>query len=265
MNELSRRRRPVVPAERRRLILEMLREQGSVSVAAVEEHFSVSPMTARRDLALLAEGGHARRTHGGAVLPELAAHEDSFHSRLEQNVEEKLRLARAVAQTLKPDETVFVDSSSSSYYIVRAILESGLRLTLLTNSVPVMAVVGSADAPNVELIGLGGSFRKLTRSFVGAETVRTIENFFADRLVFSVKGIELEGHLTDPDPLEAEVKRAMIARARTVVLVAAPQKFDERGLNVIVPASAVDTAYLADPPTAGVRRLESAGVEVHCV
>jgi DeoR/GlpR family transcriptional regulator of sugar metabolism len=251
-----------VPAERRRLILEMLRERGSVSVGTVEERFGVSPMTARRDLALLAETGYARRTHGGAVLPELAAHEDSFQSRLEQDVKSKLRLARAVVATLEPNETLFVDSSSSAYYIVREILEVGLRITLLTNSVPVMAVVSNTEAPQVELIGLGGSFRKLTRSFVGAHTVRAIENFFADRIVFSVKGIELEGYLTDPDPQEAEVKRAMIARARTVLLVAAAQKFDERGLNAIVPASAVDIAYLADPPIAGVRTLEAAGVEI---
>src|SRR5438874_2073261 len=80
-------KRTVVPAERRRLILEMLREHGSLTVASVEEAFDVSPMTARRDLALLAEGGNARRTHGGAVLPELAAHEDSFQSRLGQDVD----------------------------------------------------------------------------------------------------------------------------------------------------------------------------------
>jgi DeoR/GlpR family transcriptional regulator of sugar metabolism len=255
-------KRTIVPAERRRLILEMLRGQGSVSVAAVEDHFSVSPMTARRDLALLAEGGYARRTHGGAVLPELAAHEDSFQSRIEQDVEAKVRLAKAVVATLKPDETVFVDSSSSAYYIVREILDSGVRVTVLTNSVPVMTAIGSTDAPQVDLIGLGGSFRKLTRSFVGTHTVRAIESFFADRIVFSVKGIELDGYLTDPDPLEAEVKRAMIARARTVVLVAASQKFDERGLNVIVPASAVDEAYVADPPAAGVRTLEAAGAHI---
>jgi DeoR/GlpR family transcriptional regulator of sugar metabolism len=258
-------KRTVVPAERRRLILEMLREQGSVSVAAVEDHFGVSPMTARRDLALLAESGYARRTHGGAVLPELAAHEDSFQSRLEQDVDAKLRLAKAVVATLEPDETVFVDSSSSAYYIVREILDVGLRVTILTNCVPIMTAVGNTDAPQVELIGLGGSFRKLTRSFVGTHTVRAIESFFADRIVFSVKGIELEGYLTDPDPLEAEVKRAMIARARTVVLVAASQKFDERGLNVIVPASTVDVAYLADPPAAGCRTLEAAGVEIRKV
>jgi DeoR/GlpR family transcriptional regulator of sugar metabolism len=251
-----------VPAERRRLILEMIRDRRSVSVGAVEQHFGISPMTARRDLALLAESGYARRTHGGAVLPELAAHEDSFQSRLEQDVEAKVRLAKAVVATLKPDETVFIDSSSSAYYVVREILDAALRITLLTNSVPVMAAIASADAPQVEVIGLGGSFRQLTRSFVGAQTVRAIESFFADRIVFSVKGIELEGYLTDPDPPEAEVKRAMIARARTVVLVAAADKFDERGLNVIVPAGMVDIAYLADPPAAGVRTLEGAGVEI---
>ena len=254
-----------MPADRRRLILEMLREQGSVSVAAVEDQFGVSPMTARRDLALLAESGYARRTHGGAVLPELASHEDSFQSRLEQDVEAKMRLAKAVVATLKPDETVFVDSSSSAYYIVREILDVGLRVTLLTNSVPIMAAVGTADAPQVDLIGLGGSYRKLTRSFVGAQTVRAIESFFADRIIFSVKGIEREGFLTDPDPLEAEVKRAMIGRARTVSLVADAHKFDERGLNVIVPASTVKVAYLADPPAAGCRTLEAAGVEIRKV
>ena len=262
MEPLRNGKRTVVPAERRRLILEMLRERGSVSVAAVEDHFSVSPMTARRDLALLAETGYARRTHGGAVLPELAAHEDSFQSRLEQDVEAKVRLAKAVVATLETDETVFIDSSSSAYYIVREILESGLKITVLTNSVPVMAAITSTDVPQVDLIGLGGTFRPLTRSFVGTHTVRAVESFFADRIVFSVKGIELEGFLTDPDPLEAEVKRAMISRARTVVLVAAAQKFDERGLNVIVPAAAVDRAYLADPPPAGVRTLEAAGAEI---
>ena len=70
MTGISDEKQPVVPAERRRMILELLREQGSVSVAAVEERFGISPMTARRDLALLAESGYVRRTHGGAMLPD---------------------------------------------------------------------------------------------------------------------------------------------------------------------------------------------------
>ena len=128
-----------------------------------------------------------------------------------------------------------------------------------------MTAVGSSDGSNVDLVGLGGGFRKLTRSFVGAETVREIQTFYADRLVFSVKGIEAEGFLTDPDPLEADVKRAMIRRARTVILVAVAKKFDERGLSVIAGADRIHAAYLADPPAEGVDTLEVAGVEVNKV
>jgi DeoR/GlpR family transcriptional regulator of sugar metabolism len=128
-----------------------------------------------------------------------------------------------------------------------------------------MSLLGGSNAPQFELIGIGVSFRKLTRSFVGAEAVRMIERFFVDQIAFSVKGIEMEGYLTDPDPLEAEVKRAMIDRARSVPLVAHSQKFNERGLNVIASASQVDTAFLSDPPPAGVRVLESAGADVVAV
>ena len=145
---------------------------------------------------------------------------------------------------------------------MREILELATPLTLLTNSLPAMSLVGGGEVPQIDLIGIGGTFRKLTRSFVGAEAVRMVERFFVDRIVFSVKGIELSGFLTDPDPLESEVKRAMIGRARSVVLVAQAQKFNERGLNVVVPAGQVDTAYLTDPPAAGARALESAGVDV---
>jgi DeoR/GlpR family transcriptional regulator of sugar metabolism len=91
------------------------------------------------------------------------------------------------------------------------------------------------------------------------------QRFSADRTFFSVKGIEIDGSLTDPDALEAGVKRAMIGRARTVVLVADSHKFDEHGLNVVVPAGATHVAYLAGGSTAGQKLFREAGVELHLV
>jgi DeoR family transcriptional regulator of aga operon len=253
-----------LPEERRRQILELLRERGSIAVSVVEERFGVSPMTARRDLAVLADSGHATRTHGGAVLPDLSGHEDSFRHRVEQHVEKKIRLARAAVAMLNPSESLFLDSSSSAYYVARAILESGLRITLLTNSLPVMSLVG-AEHPNVDLIGLGGSFRKLTDSFVGPETVRAIQRYSADRVVFSVKGITVDGYMTDPHPLEAEVKRTMIDHSQTTVLVVTGQKFDERALSVVAQADRVETAFVSNPRAGNVRSLENLGVEVRQV
>jgi DeoR/GlpR family transcriptional regulator of sugar metabolism len=253
-------RDPLVPEERRRLILELLRERRSITVGAVERQFGVSPMTARRDLAILVQEGHARRTHGGAVLPDLAAHEDSFRYRLELEVAEKERLARAVVGTLEPSETLFVDSSTTGFYLARAILGSGLGVTVLTSSLPVMNLLGNADAPNVDLIALGGTFRKLTHSFVGPDTVRALRGYLVDRVVFSVKGVTKDGFLTDADPLEAEVKRSMIAHAQTAVLLATARKFDDRGLAVVGRVEDVDVAYVSEPAFEAIRMLEAHGV-----
>ena len=253
----------LVPEQRRRLILELLRERRSITVGAVEQHFGVSPMTARRDLAILVREGHARRTHGGAVLPDLAAHEDSFRHRLELEVEDKERLARAVVATLEPSETLFVDSSTTGFYFARALVEASISVTVLTSSLPVMNLIGNAGVPHVDLIALGGTFRRLTHSFVGPDTVRALRGYLVDRVVFSVKGVTREGFLTDADPLEAEVKRAMIAHAQRAVLLATAQKFDDRGLAVVAPLEEVDIAYVIDPGHDAIRTLEAHGVSTH--
>ena len=114
---------------------------------------------------------------------------------------------------LAPRETVFLDSSTTSYYVARRMVETGIAATVLTNSLPVMELVFNEGGPDLELIGMGGTLRRLTRSFVGPFAVRTVQGHFADRLFLSVKGVTADGMLTDADALEAEVKRTMIAQA----------------------------------------------------
>ena len=87
-------------------------------------------------------------------------------------------------------------------------------MTVLTNSLPVMDLMAQSGAAHAELIGLGGWLRKQTRSFVGPATIAAIERHFADKLLFSVNGFASDGVLTEADPLEAEVKRAMVGPLR---------------------------------------------------
>jgi DeoR/GlpR family transcriptional regulator of sugar metabolism len=233
---------PGVLAEtRRREIAERLRANGAVTVAEVEERFGVSPMTARRDLAELERRGVVRRTHGGAVLPTISAHEDSFARRLDVDADAKLRLAMAAVDLLTPRETVFLDSSTTTYYVARRLVETGLAATVLTNSLPVMELLFKEGGPGLEVIGIGGTLRRLTRSFVGPFAVRTVQGHFADRLFFSVKGVAHNGMLTDADPLEAELKRTMIEQAGESVLLIDQSKLSTRGLSVIAPLAEVAT------------------------
>jgi DeoR/GlpR family transcriptional regulator of sugar metabolism len=253
------------PDERRRLIAQRLRQHGSVSVSGLEAEFGISPMTARRDLDELERRGVAQRTHGGAVLPGLASHEDSFLQRLEVEVDAKERLAEAALALLEPGEAVFVDSSTTAYFAARRIVRENLRCTLLTNAVPVMDLLYEVDAGQVELVGAGGTLRKLTRSFVGPLAVRAIESHFADHVIFSVRGVTADGLLSDPDPLEAEVKRAMIARAREAILLVDASKFDRSALAQIGDVSQVRVILAADAPDAALLPFERAGVDIRRV
>ena len=132
---------------RRAAIVDLLRSTGSVTVGELEERFGISSMTARRDLADLERQGLARRTHGGAVLPAISAHEDSFVARVETAPEAKQALARAAVATLAPRQSVFLDSSSTAYFVAQRILEEGLPLTIITNSLPIMELVGTSESP----------------------------------------------------------------------------------------------------------------------
>src|SRR5919106_2816456 len=227
----------VLAESRRAAIAELLRSSGSVTVAQLEKRFGVSPMTARRDLSDLERQGLARRTHGGAVLPAITAHEDSFATRLEAETAAKAALADEAVQMLAPRQSVFLDSSSTAYFVARRIVQEGLAVTLITNSQPVMELVATSGAANLELIGVGGTLRRLTRSYVGPFAIHTVLGHFADRLFLSVKGITSDGTLTDADPLEAEVKRAMIAHAEEAMLLVDRSKLATRGLSAIGPVS----------------------------
>ena len=250
---------------RRRAIAEALRASGSIAVADVQTRFGVSPMTARRDLDELERRGVLRRTHGGAVLPTTSAHEDSFARRLRVEIEAKERLAAAAVALLAPRETIFLDSSTTSYFVARATIARGLPVTVLTNSLPVMELVFSEGGTDVELIGVGGTLRRLTRSFVGPFAVRTVEGHFADRLFLSVKGLTEQGVMTDADALEAEVKRTMIAQAGEATLLVDRSKLAVRGLSVVASVAEVSAVLAHGLDDAEAAALRAAGAPVTVV
>jgi DeoR/GlpR family transcriptional regulator of sugar metabolism len=254
-----------IPEDRRRSIADLLLATGAVTVSQVESRFGVSAMTARRDLGELERRGLARRTHGGAVLPNAAGHEDSFDRRMNVATAPKRLLARAAVELLNPHETVFLDSSTTSYFVAREIVAGGIATTVLTNSLPIMTLLASDAGPNVELIGIGGTLRALTRSFVGAGATRTVNEHYADRLFLSVKGVVDGDTLTDADSLEADVKRSMIAHAREAVLLIDGSKLTERGLIAIAPLSAVAIALAADISPAEAITLGRTGTTVRIV
>jgi DeoR/GlpR family transcriptional regulator of sugar metabolism len=256
---------PMLGEARRTAIADMLRATGSVSVSEVQERLGVSPMTARRDLAELSRRGLAHRTHGGAVVPSISVHEDSFAQRLDAETDAKRALADAAVGLLSQRDAVFLDSSTTSYFVARRIIETGMELTLVTNSLPVMQLVATQAPANIELVAVGGMLRTLTQSFVGPHAVRTIEAHFTDHAFISIRALMNNGLLADVDPLEAEVKRAMISQANQSVLLIDRSKLTARGLNAIALVSDVSLVLAHGIEPADLRMFHRLDVPVRTV
>src|ERR671921_717597 len=118
------------------------------------------------------------------------------------------------------------------------------------------------DPSGASMVGLGGIFRALTLSFVGPCTIHTIESYIANSAFISVKGITNEGYLTDINPLEAEVKRAMIRQSERPVLLVDGRKFEQRGLSVVTHVSEVSLVLTADAGGEHLEKLKDLGVDV---
>ena len=156
-------------------------------------------------------------------------------------------------------------ASTMTYYAARRLVETGLAATVLTNSLPVMELLFKEGGPGLEVIGIGGTLRRLTRSFVGPFAVRTVQGHFADHLFLSVKGIAQNGMLTDADPLEAELKRTMIEQAGESILLVDQSKLSTRELSVIAPIAEITTTLAAGLEDAEADTLRLGGTTVRVV
>ncbi len=257
--------RPLLAEARRFAIAELLRAAGAVSVTEVENRFGVSPMTARRDLMALEKQGVARRTHGGAVLPSMSAKEDSFAKRVNLAAEAKGRLADVAVAMISPEETIVLDSSSTTYFLAQRIVDRGLAVTIITNSLPIMDLIAGVESPPINLVAVGGTLRRLTGSFVGPYAVETVRGHFADRMFMSVKGLTPNGIMTDADELEAELKRTMLAQSTESVLLVDGTKLSARGQNAIASVNELNCVLAEGLGSGEIDALRATGVTVRSV
>ncbi|MEV8092828.1 DeoR/GlpR family DNA-binding transcription regulator [Kitasatospora sp. NPDC085879] len=211
--------------ERQQQILQLAQSRGRVDVPSLAEEFNVTQETIRRDLSTLDRAGLLRRVHGGA-LPAGALHlEPGLAERDSTAADEKERIARAALALLPAEGSVLLDAGTTVSRLA-ALLPADSTLTVVTNALPVAARL--ADHPSLSLHLVGGRLRHRTHAAVDDWALRALADVHADVAVVATNGFSPEGGLSTPDLAEAAVKRAMIAGARRIVLVADSSKYGAR-------------------------------------
>ncbi|GBQ67899.1 MocR family transcriptional regulator [Ameyamaea chiangmaiensis NBRC 103196] len=214
---------------RQKVILEMAQGATLLTVEDVAEQLHVSRETIRRDFASLDAQGLLRRVHGGAKPTVNATSEEPFHAREELNIGCKNAIARAAAALIQRGETLMIDTGSTTQAFARALADD-LELTVITNSLRIADILSHSTARR-DIYVLGGEFRPDTQQTLGTFCLDQLDRFRADHTIIGVGAISRTGDLMDYDPQEAQLARAMIARARKTTVLADHSKFDSYALT----------------------------------
>ncbi|CAL9543014.1 HTH-type transcriptional repressor GlcR [Streptomyces sp. enrichment culture] len=210
--------------ERQQEILRLARDGGRVDVVSLAEEFQVTAETIRRDLKALDRAGLLRRVHGGAIPAGRLDFEPDLAERETTAADEKDRIAKAALAELPADGTVILDAGSTVARLAAAVPPEA-SLTVVTHSLPTAARL--ADHPGIQLHLVGGRVRHRTRAAVDAWALRAYGEIRADVALVAANGFSAEHGLTTPDLAEAAVKRAAVAAARRVVLLADSTKYGQ--------------------------------------
>ncbi len=246
--------------ERRRKILELLERDGRVVVKDLARRFSTSLITIRKDLEHLHGQGRIQRAHGGALPVEATAQRDpALREKERLHRKEKHRIAEAAVRFVQPGQVIILDSGTTSAAIAR-VAKNIPNLTVITNGVNIASELAGT---NVEVILTGGTLRKNSFSLVGPLAEDSLRHVSADVLFLAVDGFDVDYGLTTPNLLEAKVNRAMMASAKTTIVVCDSSKFGRRSLSLIAPTSEVQHAITDDKiPPKVLRALRDTGVKV---
>lgn len=248
----------MLTAQRKQLILSRLATHGQIVAGELAVELGTSEDTIRRDLRELAQQGKLQRVHGGA-LPASAATGD-LRVRQQVSSDEKQALGRFGAQLIKPGQVVMLDGGTTAIQVARQ-LPADLRATVITHS-PNVAVELAAHR-HVDIIVLGGRLFRHSMVNVGASVIEAASRFRADLFFLGVTGVHPEAGLSTGDAEEADVKRALHARAAETVVLASSEKLLSASAFVIAPMKALSLLVVPDgtkPKT--VAALRAGGVAV---
>lgn len=203
--------------ERQQEILTHARERGRVEVDTLSRGFEVSAETIRRDLNSLEQAGVLRRVHGGAIPVERLSLEFPLAQRDRLMTREKDAIAHEALKSLPAAGSILLDAGSTTSRLAQC-LPADLGLTVVTNSPSLGVSLAQRDDLTVML--LGGRIRQKTSATVDSWALQAVGQIHVDAAFMATNGLSVGRGLTTPDPAEAATKRAMIASARRVVLLA---------------------------------------------
>ncbi|MFD7434956.1 DeoR/GlpR family DNA-binding transcription regulator [Streptomyces sp. NPDC059861] len=232
-------------AERRQLILEMVRANGAVSLRELARVVQTSEVTVRRDVRALEAEGLLDRRHGGAVLPGGFTRESGFPQKSHLATAEKTAIADLAANFVEEGEAIVVGAGTTTQELARRLARVP-GLTVVTNSLLVAQAL--AHANRVEVVMTGGTLRGSNYALVGSGAEQSLQGLRVSRAFLSGSGLTAERGLSTSNMLSASVDRALVQAAAEVVVLADHTKLGTDTMFQTVPTDVITRLVTDEPP-----------------
>ncbi|HEV2514237.1 MAG TPA: DeoR/GlpR family DNA-binding transcription regulator [Devosia sp.] len=226
--------RPTVTS-RQSEILDAVRVQGAVSVAALAAQFDVTHQTIRRDLRALQDLGLLQKGFGAAFAsPGVARH--GHDEREATLVEVKRRLVQALEEFLTPDATVFV-GLGTTFDSLHEVAERHPGILIAT---PNLTVAHTCALNTNATVYVYGGYVRNKDSSVLTMSDESRRRFKFDVAIIGASAIDEQGAVLEFDPMEVDLVRDVLTQSRRTILVAHDEKFGRRAPHMVTTLAEVD-------------------------
>ena len=209
--------------QRYEIILKLLEEKNSITVAEVKDLLNTSESTVRRDITALHNAGKLVKVFGGAVACDrtVITHEPTVEQKAEVNVEAKQLVAAKAAALIQPEDFVYLDAGTTTACMLSFLTE--ISATFVTNAV---AHAKTLAAAGFRVYLVGGELKGSTEAVVGNQALMNLQSYHFTKGFFGTNGLTRKSGCTTPDANEAAVKAAAMEQCRECYVLCDSSKFD---------------------------------------
>ena len=219
-------------------IKDYIEENNVVTIKELQELFpDVSLMTIHRDLDALEASGAVVKFRGGARSVRYAG-DPEFNVRMRDNNTGKLLIARKAMELIQPHSSIFLDASTTNLTLARNLPD--MNLNIFTTGPSIALELCRLHNPVVTLCC--GTINRKNLALSGQNTLEMLEKVNIDMAFIGVSGCSVDAGFTCGTEGDMLVKRLVIQKARTSVLMCTQEKL--RCLMPYTFATMKDVDYL---------------------
>lgn len=231
--------------DRHERIVAAVRRRGSATVGDLSSALEVSEATIRRDLDQLDAEGALRRVRGGARVPHGSVRPEAdarpFADVAASATSAKRQIAQTAVSCITDGDVIALDIGTT--VAAMCPLLTGRSLTVVTASLAVVKAL--AEAPDIDIVVLGGLLRPNYHSLVGTLTESALRQVRVDAAFVGTSGVRADGTVLDSTPSEVPIKRGLLAVSSATYLLADHEKFPGSGFLEVAPLTDF-TALITD-------------------